>query len=1429
MSEFKIGQFRYTWKGNWVTDTSYKRDDVVSLGGFSYVCIVTHTSSADFYDDLNFTEPGESAPSPKWVVMTQSVFSWKGPWESSIKYNLGDVVLSGGNLYSCIGDHTSSSDIDTDLGNWQIYATLISFKEDWSPSTRYSIGDIVVYNGIVYRCVIGHDSADETEGLELDQASWAIYYDGIQYRGIYQFLTRYRKNDLVTYSGSVLRCVEGYTSDSEGFDSSKWQIEFNGSEFNQEWAADIYYGVGSVVRYGGNLYYAEVANYEDAPINSILNLSSSWKILAQGKNFRGLWDETSNYNTGDVVRQGGNLYVNITDQESDGSSFGFDLLDWELVIPGQNWKKEWSQNSQIYALNDLVIFEGDVYKCIVIHMSDNDNFPTNGNGFFYWELLIEAVGKQGMRSRGDLLTFDLSNRLGNDGSTFGPTAVPIDDPGKILTIDSEDKVFYENIGILTRTFYVSTVGIDTTDDPLRGINIYRPWRTVRFACEQANDDFPGTTTVSVATGVYEEVTPIIVPKNTAVVGAELRSTTIKPKGPNPLLENDYTFSIASLSRISTVLSNLLLGLSVEKTLGNELEPSTATKTVLINIPFVPAEFDLAGNEIFERQEEEIIEVTSTSPQSLAKVESLINQIILYINFFLGDGESQPVVTGSNSLNTNEDDISTQVLLEANKDFLAEEAVAWMKETFPSYNFDPESCKRDIRAYIDAWIYDLKFLGNYRSILAARYYRNAVLGSETEDMFYVRDNTGIRNATLKGVTGVLNPPGVFDLYRRPTGGSFVSLDPGWGPSDEKVWIKTRSPYIQNITNIGEAAIGQKIDGGLHNGGNKSIVSNDFTQVISDGLGAWVLNNGRAELVSVFTYYCAVGYLAEDGGIIRATNGNCSYGRYGAIADGIDETEIPLNITVNNRNQQAIVASTFAGEFNDEIQAFEFLNCGQNYTQANANIIGSGVGASVKFEEFRDNAIFEARLLDTSETIAQTIGGSGYSIIQNNAQPNVVPGGDTTSITLASNDPNEESDYLGKRIIIVGGTGTGQYGYIWAYNSNNKLASVRRESDKQDGWDHIVPGTPIKLPLDTTTFYRIEPRVVFSEPNYVTDQISVDIVVDWASMIYGETYKIFNNIEPIIAEDDEETVVGEGARFRVTKIGRTYEVSLLQGGIGYNPNDRLIIPGDELDGSDRNSIEIFVTSVTDDSSRSILNFKFSGIAGNGTFVSLPSSGAAFVYSKNGEDWEEPAFMPSQGNWKCLAAVTEPGTSQLTGNIRFVAIRNDSNSAASSTDGITWTARTMPANRLWNDVVYGNGRFVAVSGNLNSAAISVNGINWSNASMPVIGDSTFNEWVSVTYGNDLFVAVANSQNIAAYSSDGVNWSGTIMDVIADSTQKDWVSVAYGNSRFVAISSQGDVAYSFNGIDWLAASLPVEPGTSGHNWRQLKYANGVFFAIGN
>ena len=126
----------------------------------------------------------------------------------------------------------------------------------------------------------------------------------------------------------------------------------------------------------------------------------------------------------------------------------------------------------------------------------------------------------------------------------------------------------------------------------------------------------------------------------------------------------------------------------------------------------------------------------------------------------------------------------------------------------------------------------------------------------------------------------------------TGSVLVSLDPGTGQDDTSVWITSQSPYVQNCTSFTPGGTGFKIDGALHNGGYKSMVANDWTQINSDGVGIHVLNDGRTEIVSCFTYYCDIGYLAESGGKIRGIVGNNSYGEYGAVARGFSQSETPL---------------------------------------------------------------------------------------------------------------------------------------------------------------------------------------------------------------------------------------------------------------------------------------------------------------------------------------------------------------------------------------------------------------------------------------------------------------------------------------------------------------------------------------------------------
>jgi hypothetical protein len=119
------------------------------------------------------------------------------------------------------------------------------------------------------------------------------------------------------------------------------------------------------------------------------------------------------------------------------------------------------------------------------------------------------------------------------------------------------------------------------------------------------------------------------------------------------------------------------------------------------------------------------------------------------------------------------------------------------------------------------------------------------------------------------------------------------------------------------------------------------------------------------------------------------------------------------------------------------------------------------------------------------------------------------------------------------------------------------------------------------------------------------------------------------------------------------------------------------------------------------------------------------------------------------------------------KFVAVAwSNSNKAAYSTNGITWTAATLPSNAGWGGVTDGDGKFVTSAGTSNKAAYSTNCINWTETVLPCIA-----EWRSVTYGNGKFVVVARNNSKAAYSTDGINWTAATLPSIAN-----WYGVTYG-----------------------------------------------------
>ena len=157
------------------------------------------------------------------------------------------------------------------------------------------------------------------------------------------------------------------------------------------------------------------------------------------------------------------------------------------------------------------------------------------------------------------------------------------------------------------------------------------------------------------------------------------------------------------------------------------------------------------------------------------------------------------------------------------------------------------------------------------------------------MFLLSDQTMLEGLLFTGMTGFTSGSPANDITQATIGGVYLRLNPASA-------IANKSPYIKDCSAISAGGVGAIVDGSVHGSGNKSMVFWAYNIVLDNGVGLWVLNGGRVEAVSVFTYYCYIGYVTTSGGQIRSLSGNNSYGTYGAVSSGYLSTETPVTATV-----------------------------------------------------------------------------------------------------------------------------------------------------------------------------------------------------------------------------------------------------------------------------------------------------------------------------------------------------------------------------------------------------------------------------------------------------------------------------------------------------------------------------------------------------
>ena len=1219
------------------------------------------------------------------------------------------------------------------MAEFRLNRIRFTWKGPWAVSTQYTKDDIVQYYGKVYVCLTTHASdsvnfyndLNAQDGLGQDTPRWQLMMDGQFWKGDWDVDTFYSVNDLVKYRGIVYKCINPHTSpatETEGLEdnAADWEIVARGQNWLNNWQAFTDYKKDDVVKYNGIVYLC-VENHTSATLAGGLEVdlggdssAPKWVILSRSDAWRGDWAVTTRYRKDDIVRFGGNVYrctvghtSENTVEEGPYNEFGTDstIPKWELVYEGIQYLGFWAP-ATVYKPNDIVRYGPSLYRSLTGH---------NSAGKFEeveWELWLPGLGYEGawndqeIYQPGDVVTYggysytalkinqnSIPAQAGKeqDGAfndwellttgyrmTGDYVEVTQDDEGQLTGTDYKAGDVVRKNGYL----YVAETDVIISDGYVPGID--PEWRLLvtgifyRKEWLETETYYPGDV-------VIDKGTAYICKTEHAASRVNARPSVDVDKG----AENYWTVYVGGKD------TNVLRYRGDIRTYGRKDEGGFGTK----NLPI-----GRTGDVLKIGSDAELLwEALEESPR------------VYYVSL---QGIDRPGNGFSPASPFRTVRYATQYIL-------ADQANRAPATIFVRSGIFEERLPISIPA-------DTAIVGDeLRSTVI-----QPAAGFEQSNMFYMRNGSGLRNCTLQGLEGELGDPN-DNLTRRPTAGAYVSLDPGIGPDSDYTWITSKSPYVQNVSTFGTGCIGLKVDGSLHNGGNKSIVANDFTQILSDGIGYWVANDGLSELVSVFTYYCHIGYLAEDGGKIRATNGNNSYGDYGSVAEGYDPTEQPIEATINNNDNQAQIDSIIGN--NNQLFGVFYEHAGQDYTSAALSVTGSGTGVSTSFPEFRDEAISELRVTEES---SNRIGGFGYQLYANKAQA-----GNTTQITIAGSDEGTNELYAGLRIYINSGVGIGQYAKIASINDVTKQIEVVKESNGEPGWEHIS-GQPIAPLLNESTRYIIEPRPVIEEPRYQETVFSAGSpsAEAWSSMAYG---------------DGKFVAVPNGSANSI-----------------YSPN------GDNW------------TTTNLPSSSPWTNVAY----GDFGFVAIASDNSSAVATDiENVGWEEDRGLTFGGNWCGIASGNGAYIAVGGGNDFDNPTATNTFARATSYDqgfGLNWSAVTAPTSENWRSIAYSPvlGMWVAVAYGSNNAAYSTDGTNWSSTNM---GGATDNFWTDVIWGYDRFVAISRKTDSTrcevAISQDGIEWYDATMET------GDWREVGYSQGLFVTYDYGSDiVAMSEDGYTW-------------------------------
>ena len=304
---------------------------------------------------------------PTIIDLGKLRFQFKGTYSAGTQYELNDVVKYGANLYVYTNPLKSTGNTPSSASSyWDLMIEGFKFEGVWDSATTYNVGDGFSYGGNVYVTLKNSITGFYPTGGS--DSNYSTFIDGLQFESDYSATTSYQKNDIVAYGGKSYIAITDEPGGIVGkspVNGSYWRVFSEGQEFKGNYSGGSFYKPGDVVQQGGNLY---ISSDSHGPADSVG--TGGWSLYSEGLTFKDSYNSATLYYDNEVVTFGGGLYAaqrdNIKGVQPDSSN-----TLWSALALSQTYRGDYSPGTP-YNKGDTVTWGGAYYLAT---SSGTGNYP----------------------------------------------------------------------------------------------------------------------------------------------------------------------------------------------------------------------------------------------------------------------------------------------------------------------------------------------------------------------------------------------------------------------------------------------------------------------------------------------------------------------------------------------------------------------------------------------------------------------------------------------------------------------------------------------------------------------------------------------------------------------------------------------------------------------------------------------------------------------------------------------------------------------------------------------------------------------------------------------------------------------------------------------------------------------------------------------